>query len=850
MTMFEKNDESYLINAFNRADVILFLGSGFSSNAKNILGENLPIGVQLSEKIWNFLDYKDPFDTTSLPILYETMLGSGIPYTEISKFLEDNLIAVNIPDDYSNLNKPFWYKIYTTNIDNVVESAYKKGASSRLKIIAYPTGEPVDRDSFLEQQQLVFLNGKLPCSPNDIIFSVRQYAKTASRIQPLYEQFIREYVNHPTIFVGTSIEEPLFWQYIEERQDRSAGTKEYRPKSFLIAQKISEAKRDYLKKHFNIISIEESTSTFLDWLSSIKPSLYDKYQILKNTVPHVVDFISLKGYSDNKKELNLFAESFEKVASSKNIQSYRSLFLLGTTPKWEDIHKNLDAPRKISKDILESIEIKFKIVKELSIIALVGSAGCGKSTILKRIGTVLAQSDKNVYYTDSESLPTPNQLRTIINILNEKIILLFDNSEVILNILPSYVQELEKLTYPPIIVIASRTYEYDRITSKRKAIVDLTEFTIPTKLDRDEIINIISVLEENNLLGYLKGLRPNDRIREFEARSSKQLLIAMREATTGRGFDEILDSEFKDIYPEEAKILCLCVALATDVGYSIMKEDFIGCAETSPGDTLNILNRTLQDICIIDTNNKILLRHKTIAAYLVEEHVNRCLLATAYIRILQALSISIIGKNWRDKRNSLSRNLLYHRIIYRRFNKQISSAREIYDSLSKYLSDDYHFWLQYANLELEGKGGDLQFAENYLNQAESLSDSYYITTARGQLLLKKGVQARTKAEAIKYKQQGEDIILNLIQTRGYEDPYFYHIYCYQIYNWIKNWTLTDENEKKEELNTLKDICEHGTINHPKNKILADMYDSITKALYYLTIDTDKRPPDPIIILDY
>jgi energy-coupling factor transporter ATP-binding protein EcfA2 len=848
--MFEKNDEQYIINALNRADVILFLGSGFSSNAKNRFDESLPLSEKLAEKIWNFLGYTEPFDNTSLPILYETMLGSGKPFSEISAFLEDNLLAVNIPDEYSNINKLFWYKIYTTNIDNVVDSSYKRGASARLKIISFPSGEPIDRDSFLEQQQLIYLNGKLPCSPNDVIFSIRQYAKSALVTQPLYEQFIREYVNHPTIFVGTSIEEPLFWQYLEERQDRSVGTKEYRPKSFLVAQKISTAKRDYLKKHFNIISIEETTSAFLGWLSSISPNLYDKYQILKNTVPHVVDFISLKGYSENKKELNLFAESFEKVAASKNIKSYRSLFLLGTTPKWEDIHKNLDAPRKITKDILESIELKFKKVKDLSIIALVGSAGCGKSTVLKRIGTILTQSGKNVYYTDSESLPTPNQLKTIINILNEKVILLFDNSEVILNILPSYVQELEKLALPPIIVIASRTYEYDRITSKRKAIVDLGEFTIPTKLDRDEIINIISVLEENNLLGYLKGLKPNDRIKEFEGRSSKQLLVAMREATTGRGFDEILNSEFKDIYPEEAKILALCVALATDVGYSISKEDFVGFTDIPPGDSLNILYRTLQDICIIDANIKIYLRHKTIAAYLVEEHVNRELLKVAYIRILQALSISTRGKNWREKRNSLSRNLLYHRIIYRRFNKQISCAREIYDSLAKYLSDDYHFWLQYANLELEGRGGDLQFAENYLNQAESLSDSYYITTARGQLLLKKGVQARTKAEAIKFKEEGEEIILNLIQTRGYEDPYFYHIYCYQIYNWIKNWTTLDDNEKKQELQTLKDICEHGTTNHPKNKILADMLDSITKALYYLTIDSEKRPPDPIILLDY
>lgn len=42
--MFKENDEKYLKRLINRNEVILFLGSGFSFDAKNRNGENFPMG--------------------------------------------------------------------------------------------------------------------------------------------------------------------------------------------------------------------------------------------------------------------------------------------------------------------------------------------------------------------------------------------------------------------------------------------------------------------------------------------------------------------------------------------------------------------------------------------------------------------------------------------------------------------------------------------------------------------------------------------------------------------------------------------------------------------------------------
>lgn len=44
--------------------MILFLGSGFSLDAKNKNGDNFPTGEKLSSLMWNFLGYPGDYDGT------------------------------------------------------------------------------------------------------------------------------------------------------------------------------------------------------------------------------------------------------------------------------------------------------------------------------------------------------------------------------------------------------------------------------------------------------------------------------------------------------------------------------------------------------------------------------------------------------------------------------------------------------------------------------------------------------------------------------------------------------------------------------------------------------------------
>jgi hypothetical protein len=132
--MLKKDDEKYLIRLLGRNQVVLFLGAGFSLGAKNKTGEPFPTGNTLSAKLWEFLGLEGDYDDSSLPILFEAFLSAGVKRQRKLEFLESNLLSGEIPEFYDHLATPFWYKIYTTNIDDVVEKVYKR-RSKKLRVL-------------------------------------------------------------------------------------------------------------------------------------------------------------------------------------------------------------------------------------------------------------------------------------------------------------------------------------------------------------------------------------------------------------------------------------------------------------------------------------------------------------------------------------------------------------------------------------------------------------------------------------------------------------------------------------------------------------------------------------------
>lgn len=842
--MFNIDDEKYLLRLLGRNEVLLFLGSGFSRDATNLMDEPFPTGGVLGEKIWQFLKYPGSYDKTPLPEMYQAFLGAGIKKINMKDFLNKNLLSGSIPEIYNNISYPYWYKIYTLNIDDIPEKVYKRN-KKQIQEVIFPVDEFKERDQTLEKTHIVYLHGKLPCDPENVIFSSKQYAKATLRNQPLYSQFVYDYATHATIFVGTDLNEPLFESYIESREGRD-GYAELRPKSFIITPSLSPIKKDLLKKQYNVHHIKGTTEDFLNWIDKVKGQLPDSKEILKNTFPsflNILEFANLTNVPNQS--IKEFASTFKRVPTDYQVKDRRSAFLLGANPTWNDIFKDLDTPRTITAEIQNLIKplLDDKIQKnEQNIISIFGYAGSGKSTIIKRLGLTLSQNGYTVFITDSEYLPKPRHLWNVLDAIKERVVLIFDNAKNVVSLIDNLIREFSTLKYPPIIILSLRSNQRDKLNyAIDPDIINHHQFKIED-LDDIEITNLISNLDKYNLLGRLKGLNSTQRFKEFKYRAKKQILVAMREATQGKSFDDIIRDEFEEIKPKEAKLLCLCVALITELGFTNSKQDFIGFSNVSHSEALNYLKTNLDGIIMwVEDDARFMIRHRILADFMIKHCGNLSMLKDAYVRVLSVLSPELRNSPKNSRKFNLYKSLINHQTLYFRFKNNIEYARDVYDSLTDFFDVDAHFWLQYGCLELEGVGGDLNLAENYINQAESLAPDYpYIQNAKCLLYYKLSTSVNDYSHALEYKKQADDLSIKLLSTLGKDDPHVAHIYCKGEFGFIKKWII-DIEEKKRKISDLKKVIESAVRMHPRDKMLDTVYHGINRAYLHLGTDDSSLP---------
>lgn len=86
------------------------------------------------------------------------------------------------------------------------------------------------------------------------------------------------------------------------------------------------------------------------------------------------------------------------------------------------------------------------------------------------------------------------------------------------------------------------------------------------KLTDQEIHGLLALLEKTNNLGVLKDKSASERFEFFKTFAEKQLLVALREATTGKRFDAIIQEEWERIPSENGKRFYELVALLHSLG--------------------------------------------------------------------------------------------------------------------------------------------------------------------------------------------------------------------------------------------------------------------------------------------
>jgi hypothetical protein len=508
----------------SRGEIVLFTGAGFSLSAISRSGKPIPSANTLKEELWRLAFPSTKIDEQSqLGDVFELACSRA---SNATRQLLTDLLAVDAQKSPLRFKSWFslpWYRHYTLNIDDLDEAV---AAYYNLPRTLHAISATVD--AFVQYPDLlsIHLNGRLCDYPN-VTFSIRQYGQRANQPDVWYQTLVADLLNHPVVFIGTVLDEPGLWQYIELRRQRSGAEVEMRPASYLVSPSLPAA-RAALLKNFNI-----------NWITATEEEFFKA--VLEDTAAEAA-----MGHAELKQryqatplssKLNPVAELREQPPPDD-----LSLFLIGRTPTWADVQKGFAVERWFESGLLADARSS-----NYEIILLTGTAASGKSTTAMRLALALEADGRKTYVLDTAegSWNVGATISAVDRISPD--VLYIDDVDVFGNATARLLKSLANLPAHPLVVAAIRSSRLQGLDLVEE-LDDLSvlEMTVPTLHDRD-IDALLDALDRANRLGRLAGQTTGQRHHVFKTQAGRQLLVAMYYATSGDRLHDRVYSECEDL---------------------------------------------------------------------------------------------------------------------------------------------------------------------------------------------------------------------------------------------------------------------------------------------------------------
>ena len=378
----ESSDMKALYPRLEKGEVVLFCGAGFSVDSTNIKGTSPPLGTALSQTLAELAGLS--YDKESLPLVYKAAVKRV--GTRIVNDMLRELYTIAAHDDwYAAIPAFIWHRVYTVNIDTLIEHIYAASKSQRLDSIICPASHQ-ERDLHFATLQAIHLHGCVTDFDKGLTFSLEELAQQQAVPNPWYEELADDVFFRPVIFVGSFMEESPFHHYIAMRDYKHRNVSEFRPKSYLINPTIGPIRSEALKDQ-NIVAIEATARDFFSVLRSrysAAPLSLDS--VRRKTFPHI--FVGTATTSE------AIVRHFDPIFSDTLPATPRTLahsFYLGAEPTWKDIEEGRDGERAITTSVHQELE---QHNNRFQCVLIHGPAGCGKTTILKRLAYELAAGEK------------------------------------------------------------------------------------------------------------------------------------------------------------------------------------------------------------------------------------------------------------------------------------------------------------------------------------------------------------------------------------------------------------------------------------------------------------------------
>lgn len=762
------------------APPILFLGAGFSVGASNEFGK-VPLGDALKEEIIKkFLPQeasdteKDEISQYSLQEVCEYVDEEIGNQTQLRQYLKERFQNVVPAEFHYKLALYPWKKIYTVNIDDLVEHIYtKKGKKLLIQNLKKEKEEKPDIDV-----QYIKLHGCVNGAPEDMVFSSKEYKRLINGMMNFkLNNLVFDIQRENFIFIGASMDEPDIDHYITQYEN--AGY--FRQGKMIFVEPYPSLKLKNRIKRLSGILVESTAEKFLDFLTEVNYNP-DEQQKHRNRLNYSGIFV----YDDIIKDFD-------------TSQVYESRLYEGYDCKWQDVIDNwlFESPffDQVKKDI---DAIDFGETNSYCY-SIYGKRLSGKACILKQIGAYLNRKNFIVLEYRGKQLEIDVLFDYMRNTRGSKFVLLIEDASYYYKIIEKIFQQNE--TGKKILVITtSRNYDH----RKKRYYLEgnpFTEFQIDDKLNLEYAKRIYAKLSEKGYLGKL-SMKEADGSREIK--KYNVLANIFIEITYGKGFERRIKNSFKDLLEHEnVQVIRLFRELTlfekTDLPYypsemltARYSVDF-HCFAQKQAHNLSSIEMIMVDFVRVNREG-IALKNKM----LLEQIWNRTNNdeKVEMIRDILKYISSFVSEKKDNYWRIVFESLLKEDTLEKTVGLTTKHILDLYYQLKQEYGDISYYWLQMGIVEQRRK--DFAKALNHLQMAKSIRPfAYQIQHAIARNYLKQANHTQDPAMYQSLFAEGEKQMLDLINSKEYNKDkakcYSIHCYILEEIKYIENHDLPIKN---------------------------------------------------------
>ena len=482
-----------LRSQFSRGEPVLFTGAGFSLDASSQDGTPLPSSTALTEEFWKLAFPSQPIaPNTRLGDAFHAALSSD--QTRLRRLIQQRLSvdSESLPTFYQQWFAMPWSRCYTLNVDDLELAAMRRySLAQNVLSISATSGrrEGIARQRD-EQLECIHLNGLVGDDLHHLTFSPLDYGSRQASPDKWMIQVATDVVTRPIVFVGTELDEPTLWQYLEYRKQKGPrGVRELRPGSVLVSPRLNPARQLILRE------------LHVEWIPM------DARRFAEEVLSKMVTAAERGRTALRSKKNAAHQAEYPPLVSELTTLNpgRRTEYLMGQEPEWTDVMSNRAIQRSCDPEIRQIAQRILAGESPGRPVIVTGTAGSGKSTSLMRLALAISAEGISTYWLDEESNFNVHKLRELIDNTNDPIAIVVDDADMFGRLATGWARQLPAMRAKVLFACAMRATKIDGILDKDTlGGVEPIEIGMPLLEDQD-IDDLIQVLDTENRLGILKG---------------------------------------------------------------------------------------------------------------------------------------------------------------------------------------------------------------------------------------------------------------------------------------------------------------------------------------------------------